>query len=87
MSKIKTQTIEIINPENPLESKNVVVPIRGVQKVFCNEPYVLDAMKLYDSSFNMDDLDNVDQTLGGNTISTTAQNIAKSVKQEYRKKI
>ena len=35
----------------------------------------------------MDDLDNVDQTLGGNTISTTAQNIAKSVKQEYRKKI
>lgn len=37
--------------------------------------------------FNMDDLDNVDQTLGGNTISTTAQNIAKSVKQEYRKKI
>ena len=59
MSKIKTQTIEIINPENPLESKNVVVPIRGVQKVFCNEPYVLDAMKLYDSSFSMDDLDTI----------------------------
>ena len=37
--------------------------------------------------FNMDDLDEVEQTLGDNAISTTAQNIARSVKQEYRKKI
>lgn len=36
--------------------------------------------------FNMDDLDEIEQTLGDNVISTTAQNIAKSVKQEYRKK-
>ena len=35
----------------------------------------------------MDDLDEVEQTLGDNAISTTAQNIARSVKQEYRKKI
>ena len=45
MSKIKTQTIEIINPENPLESKKVVVPIKGDKKILCKEPYVLDAMK------------------------------------------
>jgi hypothetical protein len=38
MSKIKTQTIEIINPENPLESKKVVVPIRGGEKILCKEP-------------------------------------------------
>lgn len=37
--------------------------------------------------FDMDDLDNVDEVLGGNGISTTAQNIAKSVKQEYRNKL
>jgi ribosomal protein S1 len=56
MSKIKTQTIEIINPENPLESKKVVVPIRGGEKILCKEPYVLEAMKVYDSSFNIEDL-------------------------------
>ena len=56
MSKIKTQTIEIINPENPLESKKVVVPIKGDKKILCKEPYVLDAMKAYDSSFNIEDL-------------------------------
>lgn len=56
MSKIKTQTIEIINPENPLESKKVVVPIKGDKKILCKEPYVLDAMKVYDSSFNIEDL-------------------------------
>lgn len=56
MSKIKTQTIEIINPENPLESKKVVVPIKGNQKILCKEPYVLELMKMYDSSFDMDDL-------------------------------
>lgn len=56
MSKIKTQTIEIINPENPLESKKVVVPINGHQKILCKEPYVLDLMKMYDASFNSDDI-------------------------------
>ena len=56
MSKIKTQTIEIINPENPLESKKVVIPVKGRQKILCKEPYVLETMKLYDSSFDMDDL-------------------------------
>lgn len=56
MSKIKTQTIEIINPENPLESKKVVVPINGHQKILCKEPYVLDLMKMYDTSFNSDDI-------------------------------
>lgn len=56
MSKIRTQTIEIINPENPLESKKVVIPVKGRQKILCKEPYVLETMKLYDSSFDMDDL-------------------------------
>lgn len=58
-SKIKTQTIEIINPENPLESKKITVPVKGRQKILCKEPYVLDLMKLYDSSFDMDDLNTI----------------------------
>lgn len=57
MSKIRTQTIEILNPENPLESTKIVVPISGNQKILCKEPYVLELLKMYDSSFNSEDLD------------------------------
>lgn len=53
---IQTQTIEIVNPENPLDTRKVVVPIKGHQKILCHEPYVVELMKMYDSSFNTEDL-------------------------------
>ena len=54
---IRTQTIEISNPDNPLETTKIVVPISGNQKILCKEPYVLELLKKYDSSFDMDDID------------------------------
>lgn len=57
MSKIRTQEIEILNPENPLESTKVVVPVTGNTKIMCREPYVLEALKLYEGSFNSDELE------------------------------
>ena len=59
MSGLRTQTIEIINPDNPLETKKVVVPVTGNQKILCREPYVLDLLKRYDSSFNYEDLETI----------------------------
>lgn len=57
MSGIRTQTIEIVNPENPLETRKVTIPVTGNQKIMCREPYVLELLKKYDSSFDMEDLD------------------------------
>lgn len=57
MSGIRTQKIEIVNPDNLLETKTVVVPVTGNQKILCREPYVLELMKKYDSSFDLEDLD------------------------------
>ena len=45
---IRTQTIEIYDDANPLEVRYVTVPVRKGQKIFCHEPYVLEAMKMYD---------------------------------------
>lgn len=57
MSRIRTQTIVITNPNDPLETKEVVVPVTGNQKILCKEPYVLDLLKRYESSFGIEDLD------------------------------
>lgn len=46
--KLVTQYIEIFDEANPLESKTVAVKVRPGQKIFCHEPYVLEALKMYD---------------------------------------
>ena len=45
---IKTQTIEIYSDVNPLDVQMFTVPVRKGQKIFCHEPYALEAMKMYD---------------------------------------
>ena len=45
---IKTQTIEIFSDVNPLDVQVFTVPVRKGQKIFCHEPYALEAMKMYD---------------------------------------
>lgn len=62
---IKTQTIEIYNEFNPLEGKKVTVPVRKGQKIFCHEPYAIEAMKMYDQSCSKDILDNIVSYEGG----------------------
>ena len=62
---IKTQTIEIYNDVNPLEGKKVTIPVRKGQKIFCHEPYALDAMKMYDQCCSKDILDNIISYEGG----------------------
>ena len=62
---IKTQTIEIYNELNPLEGKNVTIPVKKGQKIFCHEPYVLEAMKMYDMSCCSEVLNNIVSYEGG----------------------
>jgi ribosomal protein S1 len=45
---IKTQTIEIYSDSNPLDTQIFTVPVRKGQKIFCHEPYAIEAMKMYD---------------------------------------
>jgi ribosomal protein S1 len=45
---IKTQTIEIYSDVNPLDVQMFTVPVRKGQKIYCHEPYALEAMKMYD---------------------------------------
>lgn len=56
---IITQTIEIFDSANPLESRTVTIPVRKGQKIYCHEPYVLDALKMYDKYCCEDVIDNI----------------------------
>lgn len=51
---IKTQTIEIYDDANPLDSKIVTVPVRKGQKIFTHELYAPDVMKMYDTHCHED---------------------------------
>ena len=62
---IRTQTIEIYDESNPLEVRTVTVPVRKGQKIFCHNPYVLDAMKMYDKYCGEDIMDNIMSYEGG----------------------
>lgn len=62
---IKTQTIEIYNDVNPLEGKKVTIPVRKGQKIFCHEPYAIEAMKMYDQFCSNEVLDNIISYEGG----------------------
>lgn len=48
MSRITTQRVAIWSEENPLDVTYVNVPIRKGQKIFCHEPYVIEALKMYE---------------------------------------
>ena len=63
---IRTQTIEIYDDANPLDVKYVTVPVRKGQKIFCHEPYVLEAMKMYDKYCGEEVLDGIMSYEGGN---------------------
>lgn len=63
---IKTQTIEIYNDVNPLDGKTVTIPVRKGQKIFCHEPYALEAMKMYDNCCGNDVIDNIISYEGNN---------------------
>ena len=63
---IRTQTIEIYDDANPLEVRYVTVPVRKGQKIFCHEPYVLEAMKMYDQYCGEEVLDGIMSYEGGN---------------------
>ena len=62
---IKTQTIEIYDDSNPLEVRTVTIPVRKGQKIFCHNPYVIDAMKMYDKYCGEDVMDNIMSYEGG----------------------
>lgn len=62
---ITTQTIEIYDSSNPLESRTVTIPVRKGQKIYCHEPYVLDALKMYDKYCGGEVLDNIASYEGG----------------------
>ena len=55
---IKTQTLEIYDDANPLETRTVTVPVRKGQKIFTHEPYALEVMKMYDKTCS-------DEIIGG----------------------
>ena len=63
---IRTQTIEIYDDANPLDVKYVTVPVRKGQMIFCHEPYVLEAMKMYDKYCGEEVLDGIMSYEGGN---------------------
>ena len=45
---IRTQTIEIYDDANPLEVRCYSSCKKGSKRFYCHEPYVLEAMKMYD---------------------------------------
>lgn len=47
---ILTQRVEIYEDSNPLESRFVDIPVHKGEKIMCHEPYVIDALKLYNQS-------------------------------------
>lgn len=63
---IQTQTIEIFDSSNPLEVRTVTVPVRKGEKIYSNEPYALDAMKMYDKYCGGTVLNNIASYEGGN---------------------
>jgi ribosomal protein S1 len=62
---IKTQTIEIYDSANPLEVRTVTIPVRKGQKIYCHEPYAIEALKMYDKYCCSDILDNIASYEGG----------------------
>ena len=62
---ITTQTIEIYDSANPLDSKTVTIPVRKGQKIYSHEPYAVDMLKMYDKYCGGEVLDNIASYEGG----------------------
>ena len=62
---IQTQTIKIFDSANPLEVRTVTVPVRKGEKIYSNEPYALEAMKMYDKYCGGSVLNNIASYEGG----------------------
>ena len=62
---IKTQTIEIYDDANPLDTRTVTVPVRKGQKIFSHEPYALEIMKMYDKTCSDDIIGGIMSYEGG----------------------
>ena len=56
---IGTQTIKIYDDANPLEVSTVTIPVRRGQRIYCHEPYTMEAMKMYDQYCGGDLIDNI----------------------------
>ena len=63
---IKTQTFEIYDDANPLETRTVTVPVRKGQKIFTHEPYALEVMKMYDKTCSDEIIGGIMSYEGGN---------------------
>ena len=57
MSDILTQRIEIFSESDPLNSQVVEIPVHKGERILCNKPYVVEAMKKYSQSCSGDVLD------------------------------
>ena len=62
---IQTQTIEIFDSANPLEVRNVTVPVRKGEKIYSHESYAPDVLKMYDKYCGGSVLDNIVSYEGG----------------------
>ena len=62
---IQTQTIKIFDSANPLEVRTVTVPVRKGEKIYSNESYALEAMKMYDKYCGGSVLNNIASYEGG----------------------
>jgi ribosomal protein S1 len=62
---IKTQTFEIYDDANPLDTRTVTVPVRKGQKIFTHEPYALEVMKMYDKTCSDDVIGGIMSYEGG----------------------
>ena len=79
---IKTQTIEIYNDANPLEVSVVTVPVRKGQKIFSHDPYVLEAMKMYDKYCDDDVIGGIMSYEGGGNFRDVRMGVVSSFSTE-----
>ena len=56
---ILTQRIEIFSESDPLNSQIIEVPVHKNEKILCNKPYVVDALKMYSKSCSGDVLNTI----------------------------
>ena len=78
---MENQIIEIYEEKNPLESKVVNVPVMNGCKIMCHEPYVVEAMKLYDVYCSPEIMNNISSYESG-----TYKNIREGVVTSFNEK-
>lgn len=78
---INTQNIEIFEEGNPLKSKKVTVPVKGNCRILSHEPYVADALKMYDLYCPTEVIDNIASYESG-TYKTVREGVVSSFNEE-----